>query len=99
MHSEPLNCFDYGDLRILELAYPAKLLTLNTSRIVWIAFDLLLPTCDTCNRKSLSWLPRLGDSPMGIYNFSINYCLAMGSIIVEIAKSFTRNLGLLDETG
>lgn len=35
------------DLRILELANPAELLTLYAAREVWVALDLLFPASQT----------------------------------------------------
>lgn len=38
------------NLRVFELADSTKLLALNTTRIVWIALDLLLSASDASNR-------------------------------------------------
>lgn len=78
-------------LRILEFADPPKLLALDASWKVRIALDLLFPAGHASNGEPLSWLSSLGDSPMGVDSLAVNDSLAMGSIVVEIAKAFTRN--------
>lgn len=81
-------------LRILKLAHTAKLLALNASGEVGITLDLLLSARNTGDRQSLSWLPRLGDTPMRIDHFSVNDRLTVTTIIVEVAEPFAWYLRL-----
>jgi hypothetical protein len=76
-------------VRILELAHAPKLLALNTTRIIRVTFDLLLPAGDARYGKSLSWFSGFGDTPMRIYHLSIYDRLAVGSIVIEIAHSLS----------
>ncbi len=84
-------------LRVFKLAHPAEFLALDTARVIWITLDLLLSASDARNSKSLSRLPGLGDTPVGIHNLSINHRLAVRPIIVEVAHSFARDIGLTYE--
>jgi hypothetical protein len=77
---------------ILKLADPAKLLALEAARVVWIALDLLLSASHASNGESLSGLPGLGNSPVRIYCFAIDYCFAVASIVVKIAHALARYL-------
>ena len=85
-------------LRIFELAHPPELLTLHTSWIIRITFDLLLPTSDTRDRQPLPRLPRLRYSPVSIHCLAINYGLAMRPIVIKITQSFAWNISLTNET-
>jgi hypothetical protein len=87
------------DLRILKFTNSTKFLALNAPWIIWVTLDLLLSTSYACNRKPFSWLPCLCYTPVCIDSLSIYMSLAMGSIVVKVAKSFARNLCLPYETG
>ena len=83
---------EWGDSRILELANPPELLTLDTPRVVRITLDLLLPTRHARDRQPLAWLARLGDAPVRVDGLPINHCLAVAPVVVKIAQSLARQL-------
>lgn len=85
-------------VRVLELAYPPKLLALHATWIVWIAFDLLLSASDASNSKSLSWFPSLCHAPVGIDDLAIDHSLAVGSIIIKITHSLSWYLSLSNKS-
>jgi hypothetical protein len=78
---------------ILEFAYSAKLLTLNTAGVVRITFDLLFATCYASDCESFPGLASLGDTPMGIHCLSIDNCFAMATIVVKVAHPLSRYFG------
>jgi hypothetical protein len=84
--------------RILELADPSKFVALDTSRIVRVAFDLLLAAGNASNGEPLPRLARLRNTPMCIDRLAINDSLAMRPIIVEVADTLARDLSLTDKS-
>lgn len=84
--------------RILELADPSKFVALDTSRIVRVAFDLLLAAGNASNSKPLPRLARLRNTPMRIDRLAINNSLAVRPIVVEVADSLARDFSLTDKS-
>ena len=82
------TCIGDDYVRILEFANAPELLALYTTRIVWVALDLLLSASDASDGQPFPWFPSFRDAPMCINNLSIDYCLAVCSIVVEITRSF-----------
>lgn len=78
---------------IFKFAYSAKLLTLNAAGKVGIALDLLFATGYASNSEPFPGFASLGDTPMGIYCFSVNHCLAVTTIVVKIAHSLSGYFG------
>ena len=76
---------------VFELADSTKLVALDTSRVVGVAFDFLLAAGHTGNGKPLSRFARFRDAPMCINMLAVDYRLAMGSIVVKVTHSFAGN--------
>ncbi len=74
------------DLRVLKPAFASRLLALVALRPVWLAFDFFFATSQACLRESLSWLPGLCDTPVGIDGLPINDLGLMRSISIDEAK-------------
>ena len=86
------------DLRILEFANSAKLFALDTPRIVWVTFYLLLSTGDARNCKPLTWFACLGHAPVSIYSLAINHGFAVAAVVIEIAHAFAWNFSCPDKS-
>jgi hypothetical protein len=87
------------DLRVLELADASKLVTLDASRVVGIALDLLLPTGDAGDCQPLPGLPGLGDAPVRVDGLSVDDAFAVAAVVVEVAEPFTRYVGRSHKSG
>lgn len=83
--------------RVFELADSSKLFTLNASRIVWIALDLLFSASNAGNGEPFARFASFGYSPVSIHGFTIDNSLAMASIVVKIAHALTRDFCFTDE--
>jgi hypothetical protein len=93
------RCWVPSHLRIFEFTDAAEFLTLNASWVVRITLDLLLTTGHASDRQSLSRLPCLCHAPVGVDSFTVNDSLAMGPIIIKVAKTLARNLRRAHEPG
>ena len=84
--------------RILKLADPSKFVTLDTSRIIRIALDLLLAAGNASNSEPLPRLARLRNTPVSVDRLAINDSLAMRPIVVEVAYSLSRDFSLANKS-
>lgn len=98
----PVLCLSFAslfDVRVLELADPTKLFALDTSRVVGVAFDLLLSAGNTGNGQPLSGLTSLCHSPVCVDNFTFDDRLAVATIVIEVTHALPRHLGCSNESG
>ena len=86
-----------GFLRVLELAHAAELFALDTSRVVWVALDLLLAASDASNGESLPGFACFGHAPVGVDCLSIDHGLAVTAVVIEVAHSFSGHLRCSDK--
>jgi hypothetical protein len=82
------------NLRVLKLADPAKLVALDASGIIRVAFDLLLATGNASNSESLAGLACFRHTPVSVNRLAVNDRLAMRPIVVEVADTLARDLSL-----
>jgi hypothetical protein len=84
-------------LRILEFADTAKLLTLNTAWVIRITLNLLLSACHAGNRQPFPGFASLGNTPMCVHSLAIDDRLAVASIIIKVAETFSWYVGSTNE--
>ena len=83
--------------RVLEPTLAAELLALDASRKVRVALDLLLAAGQAGHGEALPRLAGLGHAPVWIHRFAVDHGLAVGAVVVEVARALAGHEALADE--